>query len=259
LLGCGCSKDQILDKRKKIAEYRPSISNKRLYHCCNCIDIIYVDDIVEQENNKFLCKRCNKDFLERLPNNDRRKIEYMQSSEYQKDIVKCVVCEKDHHHFHFVEGAGNFCNIEHQIAYLVSKDIENPNKHLWTRIIHRTESTKTKMSAYSLNQTAILRTVLKFRKEINISYEEALDEQAGDIWNTQETTDDTDDWYSDDYRFTRVINNLNIPLEQELEKQRLRKLIVESFDFSSNIDIEEILNSLYDRFGGNLQNITFCK
>ncbi|CAG8819872.1 5168_t:CDS:2, partial [Cetraspora pellucida] len=122
--------------------------------------VCYIPQTIEKENNKFLCKRCNKDFLENLPDNDPRKKEYLQSSEYQRYIVKCILCRKDHQHHLFLEGAGNFCCKEHQIAYLVSKDIENKNKFLWTQIIHRTDLTKTRMSAYAINQTAILRIVL---------------------------------------------------------------------------------------------------
>ncbi|CAG8815621.1 4952_t:CDS:1, partial [Cetraspora pellucida] len=240
-LGCGCLQERILSRRKEIKEYQPLMSKGRIYHCCKCADNISVEKIIE-DNNIFYCKGCYKVFIENLPNNDQRKIEYMQSSEYQRDIVICRLCNKTHHRVYFVEGAGDFCDRHHQIAYLVSEDIENPNKSLWTRIIHRTESSRTKMSAYPLNQSAIMRIVLRYKNAISITFEEALKEQIGDIWNSAGTTDDNDDWNAEDYRFTRVIDNLNISSEQELEKQRLRKLILESFDFSSNIDIEEILN-----------------
>ncbi|CAG8722803.1 21221_t:CDS:1 [Cetraspora pellucida] len=258
LLECGCSADLLKRRIEEIKEYQPNMSYNRRYHCCRCLDIINVDKIRET-NNTFLCIGCNAEFYENLNDNDNRKIQYKNSDEYRKNLVKCVVCQKEHKRASYLDGIGDFCDIHHQVAYKVWRDMDNPNIKLWTRIIHWTDTNQTRLSAYPMNQSAILRTVLRLQNKLDISYEEALNEKSGDFWNSKGETDDSDDWYYDDYSFARVINTLNINNEQRIERERLRKLIIESFEFHSNIDIENLLDNLHRNFGGNLENITFCK
>ncbi|CAG8652156.1 5991_t:CDS:1, partial [Cetraspora pellucida] len=192
LLNCGCNQTKLLEKRKKLQEDQVSLSNKRQYHCCNCNDITYVDKLTSI-NNTFLCFGCKKEFINRLPNNDNRKIQFVQSPENQRDIVSCVICKKNHHRFSYLDGIGDFCSWHHQAAYKVLRDIEDPNKALWTRIKHWTTSSKTRLSSYSLNQTAILRIVLIYQKKLKMTYEKALETQIGDFFNPAGETDDYDD------------------------------------------------------------------
>ncbi|CAG8489041.1 8463_t:CDS:2 [Cetraspora pellucida] len=196
------------------------MSKDRLYHCCDCLNNISVDKIREL-NNRFLCKGCYKDFMKKLPDNDRRKIEYMKTSEYQRDIVSCVICKKKHHRMNYLEGIGDFCNYHHQIVYKVYCDIQNPNKEMWTRIRHWTD--RRRLSAYHLNHND---------------------------WEEEE---------QEDYSFQRVIDTIILTPKQEIEKDRLRKVIIESFKFTSNVDIEDTLNILVNNFGGDLENFTFCR
>ncbi|CAG8752345.1 11549_t:CDS:2, partial [Cetraspora pellucida] len=154
--------------------------------------ILYIDKITEM-NKKFLCFGCKKDFIERLPDNDKRKIQFINSPENQRDIVNCVVCEKEHHRFSYLDGIGDFCDYHHQVAYKVYQDIQNPNKDLWTRIMHWTESNRTRLAAYKLNQSAILRTVLKMKNLLFLSYEKALEDQEGDFFNAAGETDNVED------------------------------------------------------------------
>ncbi|CAG8776939.1 401_t:CDS:1, partial [Cetraspora pellucida] len=182
LLGCGCLKQMILKRKDEIKESQPYMSKKRKYHCCQCFDIISFEKMNKKEPRKFICEGCYKQNVMNLPDDDERKIRYKQSSEYQRHLVKCVVCEIEHSRFNYIEGAEDFCCWDHQIVYLVCRDITNPNKDLWTRIRHYTETGK--LSSYKLNKSAILRTVLVKKKILFISYEQALEEKEGDIWNS---------------------------------------------------------------------------
>ncbi|CAG8538935.1 8021_t:CDS:2 [Cetraspora pellucida] len=168
----------------------------------------------KEEPKKFICQECYEENVMNLPDNDARKIKYKQSSEYQRYLVKCVICEIEHPRFNYVEGAEDFCCWEHQI----------------TQIQHYTEIGK--LSSYKLNKSAILRTVAS----------------EYDTWNEQ-----------DQYSFQNVIDNIILTLQQRNDKERLKKFIIESFDISSNIDIELVINRLFDNFGGNLQEISFCR
>ncbi|CAG8781831.1 14639_t:CDS:1, partial [Cetraspora pellucida] len=217
--------------------------------------ILYIDKITEI-NKKFLCFGCKKDFIERLPDNDKRKIQFINSPENQRDMVVCVVCKKEHHRFSYLDGIGDFCDYHCQIAYKVYQDIQNPNKDLWTRIQHWTETGR--LSAYKLNQSSILRTVLKMKKLLFLSYEKALEDQEGDFFNAAGETDSSD-WYFEDYSFTRVMRSLNITPEEQKAKERLRKIIIESFNFNSDIDVEDILDGLHERLGKSIKDYTFCK
>ncbi|CAG8487995.1 3127_t:CDS:2, partial [Cetraspora pellucida] len=255
LLDCGCNKRKLVERREELHKDQVTMSKKRQYHCCNCKAILYINKITKI-NEKFLCFRCKKQFIERLPDNDIRKIEFINSPENQRDIVVCVVCKKTHHRFSYLDGIGDFCDYHCQAAYKVYQDIQNPNKDLWTRIRHWTETEK--LSAYKMNQSAILRTVLIMKNFLSLLYEKALEDQIGDFFNSASETDD-DDWYSEDYSFTRVMRSLKITPEEQKEKERLRKIIVESFTFNSDIDVEDILDSLHERFGKSIKDYTFCK
>ncbi|CAG8736898.1 16357_t:CDS:1, partial [Cetraspora pellucida] len=186
LLDCGCDKKKLIEKREELQKDQASLSKKRQYHCCDCKAILYIDKITKI-NNMFLCFGCKKQFIERLPDNDKRKIQFINSPENQRDIVTCVVCEKEHHRFSYLDGIGDFCDYHCQAAYKVYQDIQNPNKDLWTCILHWTETER--LSAYKLNQSAILRTVLKMKKLLFLSYEKALKDQEGDFFNAAGETD----------------------------------------------------------------------
>ncbi|CAG8706581.1 1064_t:CDS:2 [Cetraspora pellucida] len=255
-LRCGCSYEEIKKRIDELLEYYQNTSKHRRYHCCECKVILTIDNIYELEDNIFKYKGCYKNFHMGLNENDERRKEYIQSSEYQRYLVNCVVCKKEHKRAYYLDGIGDFCNIHHQVAYKVYQDIENPNKKLWIHIRHWTDTSKTRLSAYLMNQIAILRTVLIMKNLLNISYDEALKEQNGDFFNSAGTTDDND-WYEEDYTFERIVDNLISPEEMN-EKERLRKLIIESFNFGSNIDIKDILTKLQKNYG-SLKRITFCK
>ncbi|CAG8787148.1 2092_t:CDS:1 [Cetraspora pellucida] len=254
---CGCLYEEVKKKIDELLQCYPNTTKYRRYHCCECKSILTIGQIYELEENIFKCKECYERFIYNLNDDDNRKIQYLMSSEYQRYLAKCVICKKEHKRVYYLDGIGDFCNIHHQVAYKVYQDIENPNKKLWLRIRHWTDMSKTRLSAYPINQTAILRTVLIMKNLLNnMSYDEALEEQNGDFFNSVGTTDDND-WYEEDYTFERIIDNLILP-EEIIERERLRKLIIESFNFGSNIDIEDILTKLQKNYG-SLKRITFCK
>ncbi|CAG8539043.1 8715_t:CDS:2, partial [Scutellospora calospora] len=181
-LGCGCSYDEIKKKFDELILIRPAISKERRYHCCECHNIFKFYKL----DKDYKCKECYRIFCENLDEDDIRKIEYIQSNEYQKNLVNCVVCDKEHKRGNYIEWIGDFCDNHHQIAYKVWDDIQNPNKEIWTRIDHWTESTKSGMSYYPINKSAVHRTILILQGKSKLTYEEALEEQYGDKWNDRE-------------------------------------------------------------------------
>ncbi|CAG8478459.1 7953_t:CDS:1, partial [Scutellospora calospora] len=149
-LGCGCSYDLIQKNFNELIEKKPNTSKERKYHCCKCYEISKCFDLIDLGDSRFNCKRCYEIFCEGLPEDDQRKLEYYQSNEYQKNIVNCVICDKEHKRGNYLEGIGNFCDIHHQIAYKVWEDIQNPNKNINDRIEHWTEIRR--LASYSLNK-----------------------------------------------------------------------------------------------------------
>ncbi|CAG8443573.1 11313_t:CDS:2, partial [Scutellospora calospora] len=192
-LGCRCLYNEIQEKYRELLLIKPETSQKRKYHCCTCKKIFYYHQL--KDGYKYLS--CYEVFCERLPENDYRKITYLQSDKYRRNLVRCVIYNKEYKRGNFLEEEGDFCDIHHQVAYKNSQG-----------------------------------TIDKWDEN---DYEESESSIKKDKGKSAE-----------------------IPLDEIIEVKRIRKLIINNYTFDDNIDIIEMINKEYKRFG-SLKNITICK
>ncbi|CAG8440263.1 785_t:CDS:2 [Scutellospora calospora] len=250
-LGCGCSYDEIKKKFDDLISIRPATSKERRYHCCEYHNIFRFYEI----DKDFKCRDCYGIFCESLQEDDDRRIQYYQSSEYQRKLVKCYICEIEHIRGIYLDGEGDFCDSIHQAAYKVYYDIQNPNKNIWISIKHYTQSRRTRLASQNINQTAVYRTVMIMQGKESMSYAEALETQVNDKWNDGEGWDNDD---TEDINENISDNNVEILTSKEQkETDRFRNMILK-FNFSNNIDIENIINNIRKNFE-SLKGLTMCK
>lgn len=209
-------------------------------------------DDIRLLNNILVCKVCWTDFHQQLSREDPCSIEYFTNGDGQGLLTKCKLCQEEgiRSRMHKLDSSSEdswFCNLEHFYAYKAARDVEeNPNRNLWIRVRHYTESTRNAGHSYDLNQSRIFRLAKIQLGESNQDLAEALEPQVNDQSNQN---------YSDE-DISLIMRAPHIQLSTT-EQEILDRILQESFDNSHpEFDHYKAIENLQRNFSNT---VALCK